>query len=420
MALIGSQQFSGRIWAPGIKISGMNSPAEEWTIDPNLPPLGTDPRYPTLDQIVIPRGRLLAVRPDTTSYTGLAVLTIADGVSNKPAGYTETNIFRQWQEKIQWMPSMSRQEFIEVPYVQSINGAYGTPAAGDRITAYFGSASSTAPVPQDRGKIVKWVEKKVFAMPTQTAATSAALMSANLPAFQPTIIMALNAGTVVYPSGSNSVSLAWNATLGAWVATFNVAVTNVLYSFGQAADQIAGEVIRVEPISSSHHLSGWLEWVTDNFLAWEYPPQLLRVPTTSVTGEVPATVVAGQQYRLGNKPIAPWLQINVYVTGSLTNPDGSVTTLNNTLMSTANLPFVDYTLGQYYNINPVTGDLFFSSNVTVTSVSVDYSYETAYRDGRLFNAGVIGLTDGRYSGVPGTPANLEVAGVVGSLRCIVY
>lgn len=416
MALIGSQPFAGRVWTPGVKISGMNSPAEEWVVDPNLVPLGTDPRYPTTDQIVIPRGRILAVRPDTTSYTGRAILTIADGTNNKPGGYTEVNIFRQWEEKIQWMPSMSRHEFIEVPYVSAINGAYGVPAGGDKITAYYGSATSRTATPNDKGKIVKWVEKKLYAK-TQAASALVELSAANLPAFTPRIVVAWDTATVIT---SGAVSVAWNNAFGCWVATFGETVTTVIYEFGQGPDQIAGEVIRVEPISAAHHLSGWLEWVTDNFLAWEYPPQLMRVPTTDVTNETPSTVTAGSWYRLANKPIAPWKPIVVTVTGSLVAPDGTVTSLSSTDLSTADLPFVDYTLGQYYNVNPVTGDLFFSSNVTVSSVVVDYSYETSYRDGRLFNAGIIGLTDGRYSGVPGTPANLEIAGVVGSLRCIIY
>lgn len=417
MPLQGSQQFAGRLWNPGVKISGMNSPAEEWTIDPALIPLGDDPRYPTTDQIVIPRGRILAVRPDTTSYTGQAVLTIADGVSNKPAGYTETNIFRQWQEKIQWMPSMSRHEFIEVPYVATINGAYGTLAAGDRITGYYGSATTRTQVPNDIGKIVKWVPRTTYSI-TVAASATVQLTSANYPAFTPTVLIAWN-GTSVVSSGA--VSITWNTQFNCWVATFAPTVTTVIYQFGQREDQIAGEVIRVEPVSASHHLSGWLEWVTDNFLAWEYPPQMLRVPTTDVTGETPATVTAGSWYRLANKPIAPWKTINVYVTGTLVAPDGTSTTLTSTLLSQAtDLPFVDYTLGSYYNVNPITGDLYFTSNVTVNSVTVDYSYETSYRNGRLFNAGIIGVTDGRYSGIPGTPANLEVAGVVGSLRCLIY
>lgn len=414
--LIGSQPFAGRVWTPGVKISGMNSPAESWVVDPNLVPLGTDPRYPSSDQIVIPRGRILAVRPDTTSYTGQAVLTIADGVSNKPAGYTETNIFRQWEEKVQWMPSMSREEFIEVPYVASVNGAYGVPAGGDKITAYYGSATSTTAVPNDKGKIVKWMEKKLY-LKTSSASATVQLSAANLPAFTPRVIVAWNGTTLV---DGSTVSVAWNPTFGCWVATIPGSATALVYEFGQSADQIAGEVVRVEPISAAHHLSGWLEWVTDNFLAWEYPPQLLRVPTTDVTNETPATITSGSWYRLANKPIAPWKSIVVTVTGTLVAPDGTVTTLTSTPLSTADMPFVDYTMGQYYNVNPVTGDLYFASNVTVNSVTVSYSYETSYRDGRLFNAGIIGLTDGRYSGVPGTPANLEVAGVVGSLRCIIY
>lgn len=412
--LIGSQPFAGRIWNPGTKISGMSSPAEEWIVDPTLPPLGTDPRYPTSDQIVIPRGRILAVRADTTSYTGRAVLTIADGVNNKPGGYTESNIFRQWEERLQWMPSMSRQEFIEVPYVASINGAYGTLSGGDKITAYYGSATSRTAIPNDKGKIVKWTERTLYSQ-AYTASGSVPLSSANYSGFTPRVVMAWN-GTSIISSGA--VSYNWSGSY--WIANFANTATAVLYTFGQSTDQIAGEVVRIEPISASHHLGGWLEWVTDNFLAWEYPPQLMRVPTTDVTTETPTTV-STNWYRLANKPIAPWKAINVVVTGTLVAPDGTTTTLSSTTLSPAtDIPFVDYTMGTYYNVNPVTGDLYISGNVTVNSITVDYSYETAYRDGRLFNQGIVGLTDGRYSGVPGTPANLEVSGVVGSLRCIIY
>jgi hypothetical protein len=393
----------------------MLSPAEEWMVDPNLIPLGTDPRYPSTDQIVIPRGRIVAVRPDTSSYTGRAVITLADGVSNHPQGYSEVNIFRQWQEKEQWMCNMNRQDFIELPYVQAINGAYGTLAAGQKITAYYGSATSTNPVPNDKGKVVGWVEKNIYCQNVSTPSNTVNLLSANYPAFTPVIIFAMNTGVVI----ATGAALSWNATLNCWTATFGDTVGTVVYSFGQGPAQIAGEVIRIEPISSAHHLSGWLEWVTDNFLAWEYPPQLLRVPATAVNSEVPLQVGVNW-YRLSNVPIAPWITATVTVTGSQVNPDGSVTALNGTVMSTSDMPMVDYTMGQYYNINSVTGDLYFSNNIIVNAVTVSYSFETSYRDGRLFNPGVIGLTDGTYSGVPGTPANLEIAGVIGSLRCIIY
>ena len=419
MALHGAVPFKDRVWNPGVKISGMNSPAEEWMVDPNLPPLGTDPRYPTTDQIVIPRGRLLAVRQDTTTYTGRAVLTIADGTtSTRPQGYTETNIFREWQEKIQWMPSMSRQEFIEVPYVAAINAAYGALYGGYKIAAFDGwSVANGAAAPNDVGKIVKWTPNTTYSV-TIAASTMVALPQAVYHGITPVIILAWD-GASVSATGS-SATLTWNNTYQQWIATFKQTVTTVLYSFGHTAAQIAGEVIRIEPVTTAHHLSGWLEWVTDNFLAWEYPPQLMRVPVTAVTTETPSTVTAGSVYCLANKPVAPWVNIDVIVTGSLIAPDGTSTTLTSTTMSKADLPFVDYTMGTYYNINPITGYLYFSSNVTVSSVTVSYSYETSYRDGRLFNQGIVGLTDGKYSGVPGTPANLEVAGVVGSLRCLIY
>ena len=418
MPFIGSSPYEGKQWSPQLKISGMNAPAEQWIVDPTLPPLGTDPNYPTTDHIVIPRGRITAIRRDTTSYTGRAVLTIADGASNKVAGYAQNNVLRQWQDRVQFAPVMFRQDLIEVPYVSAINGAYGALGGGDKVTAYWGSLTSTTnQVANDKGKIVKWVEKKVYNA-TSAASTIFQLSSANYPGFTPRLISAYNTnGAVTSLSGA---TLAWNNTFGCWTATLGSSAISVYYDFGQAADQIAGECVRVEPISASHELQGWLKWVNDNYLAWEYPPMLQRVPVTAVTGETPTTVVSGSQYRLANKPMATWVSAKVYVTGTLYAPDGTSTTLTATEMSRADVPFTDYTLGQYYNINPLTGDIYFSSNVTVSSVTVDYSYETSYRQGRLFNGGIQGQTDGVFTGVPGTPTNLEISGSVGSLRCIIY
>jgi hypothetical protein len=147
---------------------------------------------------------------------------------------------------------------------------------------------------------------------------------------------------------------------------------------------------------------------------------LLRVPTTSVTAEVP-TLIGPNWYRLANFPVASWQPLNVNLTGTITDlNDSNTTSYSNIPMSLSDSPFLDNSMGQYYNINVVTGDIFLTSNVTVNSLTVDYSYETSYRDGRLFNPGITGLTDGKFSGVPGTPANLEVAGVIGSLRVVIY
>jgi hypothetical protein len=217
MPLYGSIPFKGRKWAPGVRVSGIDSPAEELIVDPNLVPQGSDPRYPNSDFIVIPRGRLVAMRADTSSYEGRAVLTLADGVDpankpttgysggNRPVGFTEANIFRKWQEHDQWTPTIERHGYIEVPYVPTINNAYGTLAAGDRITAYFGSVAATAPGVQDKGKLVKWVERKLYNHHQSTAA-SGVLASAIYPAFPPQVVYAAANGTV----STASVTLAWN------------------------------------------------------------------------------------------------------------------------------------------------------------------------------------------------------------------
>lgn len=420
MAMYGSQPFSGRIWPEGVKVSSAVSlpPAEEWVIDPTLPPLGNDPRYPNSDQIVIPRGRIVGVVADAAngSYYGRARVTLANGGSIKPLGYAETNMFRQWDERSQWMPVISKGDLIEVPYVASINAAHGVLAGGDKLAAFCGSATSTTVKPaQNIGKLVKWVEKKVYHT-TASAAAAITLSSASYAGFTPVVVMAWNAGTVV--ATGSSVTPAWSGS--AWVATFGQLVTDVLYTWGQDCTQICGQAVRIEPINSSHELQGWLKWVTDNFLAWEYPPMEMRVPTTDVSAE--SVSVSSNVGTLANTPIAPWKTIEVKLTGTVYNVQtGAAVTYTDDAMSVAsNVPFVDYCLGEYYQIDPISGTITFSSNVSVTSVTVSYSYQTSYKDGRLWAPGVQQLTDGRLSGFPGVPSNLEVANLAGSLRAIIY
>lgn len=411
--LFGSQPSSEGPWAPGVRLSSAFSvPAEEWEVDPSLPPLGQDPRFPS-DQIVIPAGRLIGIVADTISSVERARLTLADGSTVRPIGYAESNFFRKPAHKMQWMPLLSLGDVIEVPYVSAINGAYGALAGGTPITAFYGSVSSTTPAPQHVGKIVKWVERRVYSL-HQAANPAAVLAAATLPAFRPTIILAMNNGTVV-ATGASAVPT-WNGS--AWAVTFGNAVTDVVYEYGQGAEMRCGEVIRVEPINSSHKLHGWLEWVTVQYPAEQYADMVKRVPATAVSNETPDAISSGL-YRLQHYPVAAWLPITVKLTGSVVNPDGSTSTYNGEPLAMANISAVDYTRGVYYTIDALTGMLRLSNNVTVTALAVDYSYETSYRSGQLWGGGIPQLTDGRYTGVPGTPANLEVAGSVGSLRCII-
>lgn len=415
----GVELFKNRRWAPQLKISGINAPAEEYMVDPALPPLGMDPRYPTTDQIVIPRGRLVAMKPLDYTYEGKAIITLADGVNNKPAGYTEANILRQHPQRIQIYPHVSKQEFIEVPYVLSVNDAYGQLKAGDRITAYYGSALSTTPNPMDKGRIVKWVPRGVASHTLATPSNTVFLTAANLAPFPPVSLLAItSAGAPI----TTTPTASWDATSGCWKLTFGGgdSVKVVLYAWGQHADQIAGEVVRVEPISSTHMLHGWLQWVTDNFAAWDYPPLAIRVPTTDVSNETPTPQSDGS-YRLANRPIAVWKPIKVEIKGSYVTETGAIVNCADwTEMPLQDVPYQNWTWGKYHQIDPWLGILTFSNNVTVTDVRVSYSYETSYRDGRLWASGIYGLTDGSQSGIPGTPAHLDVPNLAGSLRVIIY
>jgi len=416
MPYIGSQVSATERWNPGVVVSeGVGEPFEEWEVYDLLPALGNDPRR-TSDLIVIPAGRLIGIYPDSVSVTTRAKLTLADGVTVKPSGFARTNFYQKAPNKAQWAPLLSRACVIEVPYVAAVNAAYGALAGGMPVTAYFGDTDSTVQTPNDVGKIVKWIGKTVYHK-NQSANVACTLTSAALPAFTPVILMAWNAGTVL-ASGA-SCTPAWDTGTDTWIATFGNQVTDVLYTYGQGPEMIAGEVIRIEPITTSHELSGWLKWVTVDMSDPMTASMITRVPVTSVSTETPAAVSTGV-YRLAYYPVAAWKPITVTVTGSLVGRDGTVTTLTSTEMSAASLPYTDYTRGAWYTIDSLTGYLRFPSNVTVSSVTVSYYYETSYRQGKAWGQGIPGLTDGQYTGVPGTPGSLEVSGCVGSLRCLIY
>lgn len=428
MPLLGAYTFAKKIYGGNLELGGIQAMPEEFIVDPSLPSLAQDPRFPQ-DLIVVPRGRLIAVKPGDVTTQGKTILTIADGTNNKPAGFAPFNYFRTWPERIQDLPTIVKQRIIQVPYITAINDAYsggGRLMSGDKITAYSGSVSAIAGAPEHKGKIVKWVGKSVYTTTAASAVTSGfALSSAVLPAFTPKVIAAFDASGALYTG--TAATLAFNSTgTTCWKATFASDVKTVIYEYGQGPEQIAGEVIRLEPLED---VRGWLQWVKDNFTAWEVAPLLYPRPYTSVTDETASVVdSSNNQFKLANVHLIPNLAITVtIVSGTLVNPDGTTTTLDNTqlaLYDSSVWAFRDYTRGLYYAVNPVTGELQLDSNITVdtpaTDVKVSYSYEHDYREGKLWDPGVQGITDGVNTGVRGVPNELDVAGCTGALRAIIY
>lgn len=445
---LGSRPMNQK-WTPQLRISGVNAPAEEWLLDPALPPLGADPKFPN-DLVVIPRGRIVAIQPAdynattannaTLSYNNGAysensyrsVITLADGKNNTPFGYAAFNFFKHLPVTNQDAPTVAKYELIQLPYVAAVNDAYSSTVwgrsaklqRGDKIMPYFGSVTSTIGAPQDKGKVVKWVPKQLYSDYATGAATGVVLDAATLPGITPRVVYAAS-GTAIYTGAAPTV--AWSASDGAWKATFETAVNHVIYEFGADYSQCIGEVVGLELIndgsSNTHELDGWLKWVVDNFEAWQYPPILKIRPTSSTTETFAASDLTTNLVTLANHPIHPFRAITITVTGTLTELDGTQTSLSGTTLSLANDAVNDFTRGQYYEINPITGQLRFYGNLSLTAATVAYSYFAPYADGLAGfygGQGQVGLTDGTYSGVAGTPAELEVPSVAGVMRVAIY
>jgi hypothetical protein len=427
-------------WHSGVKLGGVNTPPIEFDLDQTLPDLGRDPLYPNRDFIVIPRGRFVATKSLDLQYVGgKSLITVANGVDPNyapsyatgtvPFGYAPFHMYRTFSGLPADKPLGVKHETIELPYT-SVNDSYSNAlglgtrlTVGEWVMPYYGSATAKIGTPVDKGKPVRWIPRKVY-QTTATASGVVLLTSAPFPAFKPRILAAFTAAGV--PVFSGTTQLDYSEANGKWQATFGTTVTTVMYEYGASDDQRIGQIVGVEPVgtasglnSTSHDITGWLKWITDNFSAWDWPPIMNVRPTNTVTSEV-VSIDANNEGNLAYYPVVPFRTVTVVVSGSIANPDGTTTALSNTTMETADtLFFNDQTQGKYYDIDFLTGRIRFASNVTVYSCAVSYYYEGKFRDGLKYDAGILGLTDGLNSGLVGLPPHLDVAGVKGVLRIMV-
>ena len=446
-------------WHSGVKLGGVNTIPVECVVDETLPSLNQDFHFPNRDFVVIPRGRVIGARStDLTRLLGTTVLTLANGVSplnvpngmtaqfpgNFPIGYAPFHIYRDFSGLPADKPVAINHETMELPYT-AINESYNTAwnggsrlVVGERVMPYYGSATSlNNPLPQDKGKWVRYIPRQAWMTTVATPSGVVQLPAAKFPAFMPRILAAWNAAGAMLVSGGTNLTTSANANLGpavsvqysndfqAWTATFGQTVVGVIYEYGADEAQAYGIIVGIEPVGTaggingtSHELGGWLKWVTDQFGLWEWPPIVGTRPFTQVSNEV--LTVTNNVAITANKPIIPYKAIVITVTGSVEASDGTITTLNGATLNLADSQyFNDYSQGQYYDLDWLSGTLTFSSNLTVTAATITYFYESNFREGLKFDAGIIGLTDGRDSGLVGLPAHLDVAGVRGVLRVAV-
>lgn len=433
---------NGQKYSANTRLGQVFAPPIEFIMDDRLPPLGQDPHnnYLNRDFVVIPAGRIVAVKAtDLTRLSGKTVLTLANGVDplnaptwaegNLPFGYAPYKLFRNFAGLKADAPLGVNHEVVELPYT-SINESYNHAGnggarlkAGEWLMPYYGSANAKQAVAVDRGKLVRYVPKALHRL-DQAGAGTATLALARFPAFVPKIILALAAdGSVV----TEAPTLDYSEAADRWVATWAVAttVTTVIYEYGADEGQRIGQVLGIEPIGTAgginvakHELHGWLKWVQDAYGNWDFPPMLNHRDAVDVVDEV-VVISAANTGSIANAPIVPRRKITVKVTGTLTHPDGTEEVLTLTEMDYAEDNFFGMkAYGKYYSIDILTGAIEFTSNIAVTTCKVSYSYEVDFRRGMSWDArGITGLTDGSGgSGVVGTPAHLDVPGVLGALR----
>lgn len=451
-SMFGSHPMPGRVWRPRVEVSQNNvgmTPPEELMVDQYLPALGVDPFDPA-GSVVIPSGRFVSIGyvggrgasnyRFTSTDTGKTSLTLHDGKNLTPVGLSVNQMYKEANEFMTDSNTVKfRRGFVaEVPFVSSINNAHGTLRAGDKVTGYWGSTTSTSiPSYLHRGKPVRWQPMTTYITASVTPSSQVSLTSATYPGIEPTVVTQYtSAGTVI---STVAATVAWNSGLSKWVATFtgagSASIAQVVYTHGQAADQIGGEVLRIQSLTdmlTRDDFLKWVEYAPKDYL--NFPPAMDNYPSTQVgtgsdpdtgTGwETPSTVVAGSQYRVANYPVSVRHPFLIAFKGTLVDMYGVTQTYTSwTILPYNAIPDArGYFAGQYHNVNWRTGVIELASNVTtVTAIKVLYAYITDPREGAVaWGQGIYNLTDGRNAGTtPGIPSHLNLSDVVAALRIIV-
>lgn len=449
--MYGSHHMPGRVWRPKIEVSQDNVgmvPPEELIVDPYLPGIGVDPFDPA-GVIAIPAGRFVSIGYSggrgasnyrfTSSDTGKTTLTLHDGSNLTPVGMS---INQMYKEAGEFMADSNTVKFKRgfvagVPFVSSINNAHGTLYAGDKVTGYWGSTTSTSLVSYlHRGKPVKWNANTVYSA-NGAASSLVDLTAAIYPGITPRLITQFSSAGTVVTNVTGTVT--WNAALG-WVASFtgpgSTTVDRVIYSTGQNEDQIGGEVLRIQSVTdilTRDDFLKWVEYAPTDFMNW--PPAMGSFPVTQVgTGsdpdvnsdwETPSTVVSASQYRVANYPVSVQHPFLIAFKGTLVDLNGDTQTYTEwTILPYNSIPSArGYFTGLYHNVNWRTGVIELGSNITtVTAIKVLYAYQTDPRDGAAaWGEGILNLTDGRNLGAnkAGVPSHLNLSDVTAELRIIV-
>lgn len=471
---------TGRNWDTQLEISGLDAPAETFKLDPSLPALGQDPKFPT-DLVAIPRGRIVGSKPQgvtsgshtisavsasvdqTQANSHDTVLTFANPANydvaasaaatpTRPVGFAGYAMYKQAHaDAAQWKPAVFKNRLIQVPYIASAaaftNAAFGNLKNGDYVMAYPGYSgwgSTTAYDPRDAGKIVKWIPRKVFAW-TGTAAATATLNGVTgfngFSPFQPRIIAAFTSGGA--PATINTVT--WLAGTGWQTSGATSDIRTIIFDYGCDFDDAAGQVLGTELLEAD--MPGWLRWVQDNYGAWDLPRQQIPGLTTasataSGTSELSLVSTGSNTWTITTVPygtqIAGYKPIQVKFSSQVEYLDENGSWV--VLAANTALPRIrtaggvysgDYTRGYNYAINPVNNTLSIwgvrldsgDTAITTSSIITISFYVETVADGRGYASGQMGITDGAGGSTgayPGIPRELDVTSSVGILKVMIF
>ncbi len=225
---------------------------------------------------------------------------------------------------------------------------------------------------------------------------------------------------------TGTITVAWNGGLGTWTATAGGGqqIAQILYTYGQDACQIGGEVLRIQSITDILDRDDWLRWVEMAPSDWmNWPPAAQRMNATAVTNETPTG--SAPTYRVQNYPMSIHHPVLVEIQGTVTDKDGNTTTYSGgnwfPLPEGVNKSQLGQFVGEYHTVNWRTGVITLSANIAPTAIRVSYHYITDPNAGGVsWGGGVLGLTDGgNVGGRAGVPAHLNLSDVVAAMRIIV-
>jgi len=412
-------------------------------VDPTLPQVAQASYGPT-GALAILGGRFVGIGKGVTALANSATdrgtpITTANGLTIKPLGVALQNMAKPPQDSAGSMiipdAVVVKDAQCSTAYIAAVSDAYGTLAAGDRLTAHAGALTRitadiayTASLSNQqfalRGAQVKFKPQAVFYVNNGSNSTTIDLTGANLAGVLPSIVgVKNNAGAAV--SATNASNLVWNTGTSLWRYSGTTA-QEVWFSYGQDADQIGGEVVRINPLSNVKEYDKLFPYVKNG--PYEGPLSELFGETVAMVGTdrsaVTFTVSGGAGYVLQsakNVVIDPRSTVTIEIQGTV-NDGGTVTSYSSSVWYT--LPNANDTryqsvhsglIGKFHSVDWVEGRVQFSNALTITAARITYKQITSPFAPNMA-PGQIGLTDGTISGTgAGTPAHLNASGVSGEM-----